>query len=93
MKTYQIQIEDDLFPELKRVLGFLPKNGVKLRTQSGYEISIDNAPSDFELTNEFKAFIDEGIASLEKGESHTTEQVLMEAKAKYPNLNFDYEDR
>ena len=93
MKIYQIQIEDDLFPELKRVLGFLPKDGVKLQTQAGYEISIDNEPSDFELTDEFKSFIDEGIASLEKGESYTTEQVLMEAKAKYPNLNFDYEGR
>ena len=93
MKIYQIQIEDDLFPELKRVLGFLPKDGVKLRTQAGYEISIDNEQCYFELTDEFKSFIDEGIASLEKGESYTTEQVLMEAKAKYPNLNFDYEDR
>jgi hypothetical protein len=93
MKTYQIQIEDNLFPELKRVLGFLPKDSVKLQTQAGYEIAIDNELSDFELSDEFETFIEEGIASLENGESFTTEQVLMEAKAKYPNLKFDYEDR
>ncbi len=93
MKTYQIQIEDALFPELKRVLGFLPKDSVKLKTQNGYEISIDNGPSDFELSDEFEAFINEGIESLENGECYSTEQVLMEARAKYPNLNFDEENR
>lgn len=93
MKTYLIQIEEALFPELKRVLGLLPKDSVKLQTQSGYEITLDTDLSDFEQSDEFKAFIDEGIASLERGESYTTEQVFMEAKAKYPNLNFDYEDR
>jgi hypothetical protein len=93
MKTYQIQIEETMFPELKRVLGLLPKDCVKLQTQTGYEITLDNDLSDFEDSDEFKAFIDEGIASLERGESYTTEEVFMEAKAKYPNLNFDYEDR
>jgi hypothetical protein len=93
MKTYQIQIEDALFPELKRVLGFLPKDSVKLQTQAGYEIVIDNQLSDFELSDEFEEFIDEGIASLEKGESYTTEQVFREAQAKYLNLKFGNEDR
>jgi len=91
MKSYQIQIEENLFPELKRVLSFLPKDGVKLFNQNGYEIQVDS--DDFELTDEFNAFIDEGIASLERGEIYTTEQVMMEAKAKYPNLNFNNEDR
>lgn len=89
MKTYQIQIEDEFFPELKRVLSFLPKDSVRLQTQAGYEIAIDDSPSEFEQSEEFEAFIAKGIASLENGESYTTEQVLMEAKAKYPNLNFD----
>ncbi len=89
MKTYQIQIEDEFFPELKKVLSFMPKNSVRLQTQAGYEITIDYNPSEFEVSDEFDAFIAEGIASLENGESYTTEQVLMEAKAKYPNLNFD----
>lgn len=93
MKTYQIQIEDEFFPELKKVLSFLPKDSVKLQTQAGYEIAIDSNPIEFEQSAEFDAFIAEGIASLENGESYTTEQVLMEAKAKYPNFNFDNEDR
>jgi hypothetical protein len=88
MKTYQIDIEDNLFPELKRILGFLPKDGVKLRTQTGYEIAIDNEPSDFELTDEYKAFIDEGIAELDRGEGIPHEQVVAEMQAKYPNLIF-----
>jgi len=46
---------------LKRVLGFLPKDSVKRQTQAGYEIAIDNEPSDFELSDEFEAFIEEGI--------------------------------
>lgn len=93
MRTYQIQIEDEFFTELKRVLAFLPKNSVKLQTQTGYEISLDSSPSDFEMSDEFDAFIEEGIVSFESGDSYTTEQVLMEAKAKYPNLKFGHEDR
>lgn len=93
MKTYQIQIEDEFFPELKKVLSFLPKDSVRLQTQAGYEIAINDSSSEFEQSAEFEAFIAEGIASLENGESFTTEQVLMEARAKYPNLNFDNEDR
>ena len=48
-KSYENLSNDALFPELKRVLGFLPKDSVKLQTQAGYEIAIDNEPSDFEL--------------------------------------------
>jgi len=32
MKTYQIDIEDNIFPELKRVLGFLPERCFVLYT-------------------------------------------------------------
>lgn len=88
MRTYKIQIEDALFPELKRVLGFLPKNSIKLETQTGYEITIDHNQSDFELSDEFKVFIDEGIAELDRGEGIPHEQVLEEMQAKYPNLKF-----
>jgi len=88
MKTYQIQIEDALFPELKRVLGFLPKDSVKLQTQAGYEIAIDNESSDFELSDEFEEFINEGIAQLDRGEGIPHEQVVAEMQAKYPNLKF-----
>jgi hypothetical protein len=86
MKTYQIQIEDNLFPESKRILGFLPKDGVKLFNQSGYEIQVN--ADDFEMTNEFSAFIDEGIAELDRGEGIPHEQVVAEMQAKYPNLKF-----
>ena len=88
MKTYQIQIKDNLFPELKRVLAFLPKDGVRLQTQTGYEISLENNLSDFELSDEFEAFIDEGIAELDRGEGIPHEKVVAEMQAKYPNLKF-----
>jgi hypothetical protein len=91
MKTYQIDIEDNLFPELKKVLNLLPKNGVKLYKHDGYEIQLDS--EDLELTDELKAALEEGIASLERGESYTTEQVFNEAKAKYPQLKFNNENR
>ena len=88
MKTYQIQIEDEFFPELKKVLGLLPKNSVRLQTQAGYEIAIEDVPSDFELSDEFDAFIAEGIAELDKGEGIPHEQVVAEMQAKYPDLKF-----
>lgn len=88
MKTYQIQIEESLFPELKRVLGLLPKDSVKLQTQSGYEITLDSDLSDFEQSDEFKTFIDEGIAELDRGEGIPHEQVVAEMQEKYPNLKF-----
>jgi len=86
MKTYQIDIEDNLFPELKRVLNLLPKNGVKLYKHDGYEIQLD--ADDFELTDELKAALEEGIAELDRGEGIPHEQVVAEMQAKYPNLTF-----
>lgn len=86
MKTYQIDIDDNLFPELKRVLNLLPKNGVKLYKHNGYEIQLDT--DDFELTDELKAALDEGIAALDRGEGIPHEQVVAEMQAKYPNLTF-----
>lgn len=88
MKTYQIQIEEGLFPELKRLLSYLPKDGVKLLNQTGNEILINNDLVDFELSVEFKAFIDEGLAELDRGEGIPHEQVVAEMQAKYPNLTF-----
>jgi hypothetical protein len=86
MKTYQIDIEDNLFPELKKVLNLLPKNGVRLYKQDGYEIQLDY--DEFELTEELKAALDEGIAELDRGEGIPHEQVVAEMQAKYPNLTF-----
>ena len=86
MKTYQIDIEDNLFPELKKVLNLLPKNGVRLYKHDGYEIQLDS--DEFELTDELKAALDEGIASLDRGEGIPHEQVIAEMQAKYPNLTF-----
>jgi hypothetical protein len=85
MKTYQIDIDDKLFPELKRILNLLPSNGVKLYNQNGYEIQLD--PSDLELTDELRMAIDEGIAELDRGEGIIHENVLHELQAKYPNLS------
>ncbi len=89
MKSYQIQIEDEFFPELKRVLSFLPKDSVRLQTQSGREIAIDDSPSEFEMSDEFEAFIAEGIAELDRGEGIPHEQVVAEMQAKYPDLKFE----
>lgn len=86
MKTYQIDIEESLFPELKKVLSLLPKNGVKLYKNNGYEIQLDS--DEIELTDELKAFLDEGIAELDSGKGIPNEQVVAEMRAKYPNLIF-----
>lgn len=88
MKTYQTQIENDLFPELKRVLAFLPMNGRKLRTQTGYKITIEDEPSDFELSEEFDAFINEELAQLDNGERIPHEKAIAEMQGKYPTLKF-----
>ncbi|HPR30612.1 MAG TPA: hypothetical protein PLK12_00895 [Prolixibacteraceae bacterium] len=87
MKTYQLKIEDNLFPELKKILGLLPKNSVKLYHQNGYEICIDD--HDVELTDELKAALDEGVDSLDRGEGIPHEKVLHELRTKYPNLDFN----
>jgi hypothetical protein len=86
MKTYQIDIEDSLFPELKRALSSLPKESVKLYNKSGYEIQID--VDDIELSIELMAALEEGIAGLDRGEGIPHEQVVAEMQAKYPNLTF-----
>jgi hypothetical protein len=86
MKTFQIDIEESLFPELKRVLNLLPKNSVKLYKHNGYEIQLDS--DEIELTDELKAFLDEGIAELDRGEGIPHEQVVAEMQVKYPNLIF-----
>lgn len=86
MKTYQIDIEESLFPELKKVLSLLPKNGVKLYQNNRYEIQLDS--DEIELTDELKAFLDEGIAELDSGKGIPHEQVVAEMQAKYPNLIF-----
>ncbi|MDO8929566.1 MAG: hypothetical protein Q7W54_11335 [Bacteroidota bacterium] len=86
MKTYQIDIEESLFPELKRVLNLFPKNSVKLYKHNGYEIQLDS--DEVELTDELKAFLDEGIAELDSGQGIPHEQVVAEMQAKYPNLIF-----
>ena len=90
MKSYQIDIEDKFFPELKRLLSLLPRDGVRLYQQNGYEIKINS--NDIELNDELKAALEEGIKSMDKGESFTSEQVFNEAKAKYPQLKFKDEN-
>jgi len=85
MKTYQIEIDDKLFPELKRILKLLPQEGVKLYNQNGYEIQLDT--SDLELTDELRMAIDEGIAELDRGEGISNENVLNELHAKYPEAH------
>jgi hypothetical protein len=86
MKTFQIDIEESLFPELKRVLNLLPKNSVKLYKHNGYEIQLDF--DEIELSDELKAILDEGIAELDSGKGIPQEQVVAEMQAKYPNLIF-----
>ncbi len=86
MKTYQLDIDDKLIPEFKRILNSFPADSVKLYTKSGYEIQLDT--DDLELTDEFKRAIEEGIAELDRGEGITHENVVHELQAKYPKLNF-----
>lgn len=86
MKTYQLDIDDELFPEFKRILNLFPPNSVKLYTKNGYVIQLDT--DDMELADELKKAIEEGIAELERGEGITHENVVHELQAKYPKLNF-----
>jgi hypothetical protein len=88
MKTYQIDIDDKLFPELKRILNLLPPDGVKLYNQNGYEIQLDTG--DLELTDELRMAIDEGIAELDRGEGITHENVLHELQARYTNIEMNF---
>ena len=86
MKTFQIDIDDKLLPQLKRVLNLLPPDGVRLYNKKGLEIqlNVDNV----ELSDELRMAIEDGIEELDKGEGVAHENVLNELHAKYPNLNF-----
>ncbi len=86
MKTYQLDIDDKIFPELKRILNSFPLNSIKLYTKNGYEIQLDS--DDLELTDEFKKAIEDGIAELDRGEGITHENVVHELHTKYPKLYF-----
>lgn len=86
MKTFQLDIEEKYFQELKWLLSQLPENSVRLFTGNGYQITIDN--EEFELTDEMESAINEGIAQLERGEGIPHEQVMEEMQSKYPNLRF-----
>ena len=86
MKTYQLDIDDKLLPEFKRILNSFPPNSVRLFTKNGYEIQLDN--DDLELTDEFIEAIEEGIEELDRGEGITHENVVHELQAKYPKLKF-----
>jgi hypothetical protein len=86
MKTYQLDIEDNLFPEFIRILNMFPPNSVKLYSQNGYEIQLDT--DSLELTDELRKAIEEGIAELDRGEGIIHENVVHELQTKYPKLNF-----
>lgn len=86
MKTFQIDIDDKLLPQLKRVLNLLPPDGVKLYNKKGLEIQLN--VDDMELSDELRMAIEDGIEELDKGEGVAHEDVLNELHAKYPNLNF-----
>jgi hypothetical protein len=86
MKTYQIQIEETMFPYFKMLMGELPVESFKLYTQEGSELKIEEAQC--ELSDEAKRSIDEGLASLDSGEVITTDMVVNEAQAKYTQLKF-----
>jgi hypothetical protein len=86
MKTYQLDIDDKLLPQLKRVLNLLPPEGVRLYNKKGMKIQLD--VDELELSDEFRAAIEEGIEELDRGEGVAHENVVNELQAKYPNLNF-----
>jgi hypothetical protein len=86
MKTYQIDIEEIVFPYFKKLMSELPVESFKLYTIEGSELKIDD--TEFELSDEAKRSIDEGIASLDSGRIITTEMVVNEAQARYPQLKF-----
>ena len=84
MKTYQIDIDDKLLPQLKSVLNLLPPDGVRLYNKKGIEIQLN--VDDMEFSDELKTAIEEGIEELNKGEGVAHDNVLNELQAKYPNL-------
>lgn len=75
-----------MFPYFKQLMSELPINSFKLYTKEGYELKVDEP--DLELSDDAKRAIDEGIASLEGAEIITTEMVVNEAMARYPQLKF-----
>ncbi len=86
MKTYRIEIEELIFPYFKKLMMELPIESFKLYTKEEYELKIDEP--ELELSDEAKRAIDEGIASIASGKIITTEMVVNEAQAKYPQLKF-----
>lgn len=86
MKTYQIDIKETKLPYFKKLMGELPVKSFKLYTNEGAELKIDE--TDWELSDEAKKSIDEGIASLDSGKIITTEMVVNEAQVRYPRLKF-----
>jgi len=86
MKTYQIEIEEQIFPYFKKLMMELPVESFKLYTNDGYELKIDE--TELELSDEAKRAIDEGIASLESGVVITTDMVVNESQVRYPQLKF-----
>lgn len=47
-----------------------------------------SATSPYKISKSEKAAIDEALKASEKGQVYTSEEVMEEAKRKYPNLNF-----
>jgi hypothetical protein len=86
MKTYQIDIDDKLLPQFKRILNLLPSDGVRLYNKNGKEIQLHT--DEIEISEELRKAIDEGIAELDNGEGIIHENVVNELQAKYPHLNF-----
>lgn len=86
MKTFQIDIEEVMFPYFKKLMSELPVESFKLYTKEGTQLKIDE--TERELSDEAKRSIDEGLASLDSGRIITTEMVVNEAQARYPQLKF-----
>ncbi|WP_088656215.1 hypothetical protein [Geofilum rhodophaeum] len=51
-------------------------------------VALLNASSPYKLSKDEKAAIDEALEASKRGEAYTHEQVMEEARGKYPNLNF-----
>ena len=51
-------------------------------------VALLNASSPYELSKHEKAAVNEALEASKQGETYTHEQVMEEARGKYPNLNF-----
>lgn len=51
-------------------------------------VALLNASSSYELSKDEKAAVNEALEASKKGETYTHEQVMEEARGKYPNLKF-----